>query len=354
MAYKLLYIEDLHPESIISDLNSQGIKVVPLNPSKFEDVFEIIVKGDYNAILIDFRLTSGTGKAVFDAPTVAQTQRTKNSTEGIHKPIFLISTEKNISAYYKDFTSNDLFDLSISKEVFQKDLTKYCQIFISFIDAYSTIEKSKFKLVDILKTNEALYSNLDYRIEESLNNHLFKSNTYKISKFIYKNIIKSIGVLIGEDVLAARLGVSIKSEGWENLKKIFDDASYKGIYSVPYNRWWAIEVERICLERLGINSLRRLKANQRIELLNKAGLNNLLPIDKLEFTESTNYWTICKHFKVPLDPIDGLELFQREIIPWQEKQYISMLAALRSSDYLEDVKAPDKKRFKEFTETLEK
>ena len=46
---------------------------------------------------------------------------------------------------------------------------------------------------------------------------------------------------------------------------------------------------------------------------------------------SSNYWTICKQTKLPLDPFDGIELLEEEFKPWQDKDYVSI------DGYLEDI-----------------
>lgn len=352
MAYKLLYIEDLDPGSINSDLTSQGFDVNHLNPSKLEDVMVTFEQEKYNAVLIDFRLSGGTGKAIFDAPTVAQTIRTKATFSHSHIPIFLITAEKNISSYYDDITSNDLFDLSVSKEVFQKHLDKYCNRLKSIIKAYEITQNEKFQLDKILGISNQYLEKIDYRIAEKLNIDHFKNNTFYVARFILNQIIRSVGMLIGEDILSARLGVSLKSGGWENLKKIFEKSKYTGVFSDTYNRWWGKHVEEICEKEFGIQSLRRLNAKQRNEALTKKGVNNLVSVELLEFAESTNFWTICLEIKEPIDPIDGLELAKRDLLPWQEKEYISVLAALRSSELLKYVKPMDKERFNEIAKAL--
>lgn len=344
MAYKILYIEDQNPESIMADLTNEGFEMRHHDPKIFEETVTLLNEENFDAILIDFRLTTGT--AIFDAPTIAQTARTRSSTtKGIkHTPIFLISTEQNISDYYDDITSNDLFDLSIKKEDLQKEMHKYSIKFKSIIDAYKCIEESKFDLNTILQNKDNIFK-LDYRIEEKVSNEHSKTNTYFVSKFIYNQIIRSIGQLIGDDVLAARLGVSKKSDGWEKLKNAFTKSKYTGIFSEAYERWWASSIEEFCSTEFGINSLRRLNGKQRIEVFNNFGFENLAPIENLQFSISTNFWTICSDLKYPIDPIDGLELNKRELCPWQDEEYISILAAFQSSDLLKFVKPMDKERF---------
>jgi hypothetical protein len=351
MVYKLLYVEDLDPGSIISDLKDNGFEIKHSSPTTFEKIEKDISESEFDGILLDFRLTQGSN-AVFDAPTIAQTQRTKSASTGRYFPIFLISTESNISSFYKDFTSSDLFDISVSKEHFQKNLTKYCGRLKDFIDSYNYINKVGFDLLQILDISRKDLDVLDYRLNERLGDPLMRVNTYKLSRLVYNTLIKLIGPLIGEDVLSARLGVAKTSEGWKKLLEAFESAKYKGVYSQSYNRWWASEIEKVCLEKFQIRGLRRLKAKEKTEHFSKLGFGQLSALEKLEFSESSNFWTICKQLKLPIDPIDGLELISKDTIPWQDKEYISMLAAMQSSDYLKIVKPGEYERFKEFVKTV--
>jgi hypothetical protein len=351
MAYKLLYIEDLDPSSIIADLKGCGFEMVHFSPTTFEKVISEISSENFSALLLDYRLTQG-GNAVFDAPTIAQTQRTKSSGNNNHFPIFLISTESNISSYYEDFTSNDLFDLSISKEQLQKNLPKYTVRLKDFIDSYQSIQTSQFNLPKILGIEEAEINILDTRLTEKLSDTHFKANTYKIARLIYHTLIRSIGALIGEDVLSARLGIDKGSDGWSNLRDAFGDAKYTGIYSKSYQRWWSSKIETISRDKFKIPSLRRLKAKERTRHFEQCGFANLKPPNKLQFSESTNFWTICKDLKLPIDPIDGLELIPKENVPWQDKEYISLLAAMKTSDFLSSVKPTEMDRFREFAKSV--
>ena len=352
MAYNLLYIEDLDPKSIVHELETKGFNVKHLNPSSFEESMKEISSIGCDAILIDFRLTSGA--AIFDAPTIAQTLRTKNTVYHKSIPIILVSSETRISDYYKDFTSQDLFDFSTSKEWFLKNIDKCVLRINSFINAYKKIETSEYNIGSILNVSAEELKQIDYRIIERVNSEVIKTDTHAFSSFICNELIKSIGLLIGEQVLAARLGVSIKSEGWDRLKENFIAFKYNGIFSDSYNRWWAYGIENWWLTNSGTDiGLRRLNAEQRVERIKAfTGIENLRAESKLDFSKSSNFWTICKSTFRPIDPIDGLELHQRELYAWQEKEYISILAGLESTELLNFVKPIDKRKLSEIQKSL--
>lgn len=329
MAYKILYIEDLDPGSIIHDLTSQGFEVTHYKPESFEATIQEV--NGYDLLLFDFRLTEST--AIFDAPTIAQTLRTINSEKHKDIPIVLISSEAKISDYYKDFTSQDLFDLSMTKDTLLKNLGKYSARFNSLIEAYQTIPGEKFDVLKILGLPEAPDS-LNYKIVEKLNRDMFKNDVFAFSSFILKNLIQSIGPLIGEDVLSARLGVSKKSEGWENLKSHFDNFKYQGIFSGSYNRWWSDGlIEWWKNHNEGINSLRRINAEQRMQIISEITKLSLSVQELTKYAKSTNYWTICKETHLPIDPSDGLELIKHDLYDWQEKEYLSVQAGLNPQKF---------------------
>lgn len=328
MAYKILYVEDLDPGSIVHDLERDGFEVKHHSPEDFEKT--LAETSSFDLLLLDFRLTAG--KAVFDAPTIAQTLRTVNSNAHKDIPIVLISSEGKIKDYYRDFTSQDLFDISLTKSDLLNNLVKYSQRFKSIIAAYKTIRDLKFNVESILAVPDGIQ--LDYRITKKLTSEIRSNDIYAFSNFVLNQIVASIGVLIGEDVLSSRLGISKDSEDWEKLKAILEFAKYKGIFSDSYNRWWADEILNWWKELANDEySLRRINAEQRVKKISeKTGLN-LIALNRTEYAQSSNFWTICKETSLPIDPIDGLELEAKFQLPWQEKEYLSLQAAVKPSKF---------------------
>lgn len=354
MSYKILYIEDLDPSSIVSEFASCGIEAIPFAPTSFEATILEMVKPEYDAIVLDFRLTKGIQSAVFDAPTLAQTIRTKTTVNHKFSPIFLISNETVISTYYKDFTSHDLFDYSNSKEWFLQNVKNFCNKLINFIDAYKIISSSEYSLQKILAASQIEFQFVDFRIIESLKSDFYNKDTFAVSSYIYNNIIKSINFLVGEDVLSARLGIKKSSPDWNLLLTILSDFKYKGIFANSHSRWWFHEIEDWWKNNSKLNvSLRRLNSEKRCnEIKHITGLNGLIPLEKIKYSQSDNFWNICKAKKVAIDPAEGLELFQKDLLPWQDKEYISMIAGLESVKLYKYVKPADKKRLSEFEKTI--
>jgi hypothetical protein len=352
MGFKILYVEDLKPDTYISELEARGFSVTHVDPDKFEDLIRAI--DSYQLLLLDFRLTSKT--AIFDAPTIAQTLRTKNSKNHLDIPIVLLSNEKKISDYYKDLTSQDLFDFSIAKDHFLGNVDKYSIRFQSLISAYDQVKKNNFNINSTLGISQEQSAQLDYRIKEKLKNDVFGDDIFAFSSFILNNLIKSIGPLIGEDVISARLGISKSSPDWQALISLFSKFKYSGIFSDSYNRWWSEELLRWWqVTSDGKSNLRRLNAEQRFDAIKKITKLDLILQPKLDYAKSSSFWTICQDTKRPIDPADGLELNRRELLAWQEAEYISVKAALSPDTYdaqsqplfLKYIKPQDKKRLSE-------
>lgn len=330
MAYKILYIEDLDPGSIVHDLGQNDFNVEHHSPKGFEET--ILKINGYDLLLFDFRLTEA--DALFDAPTIAQTLRTLNSKYHMDIPMVLISSEPNICDYYKDLTSQDLFDLSLTKRTLLENLEKYSKRFKSFINAYKTIKQKGFNVQEILKINEVEFKRLDYRVIEKMNDPIHSNDVFAFSSFIIKNLIQSFGLLLGEDVLSARLGVSKESKDWEDLKELLKGFKYDGVFSDSYNRWWSNGlIDWWKSNNDGDNNLRKLNAEQRVKKLVEITKLDLIVQPKTKYAKSSSYWTICKETSLPIDPIDGLELLKKDLLPWQETEYISMQAGLNPQKF---------------------
>lgn len=352
MDYKLLYIEDQSAESRESDLKDLGYIVNTLDPPK--DLGEILskIKPDTNALILDYRLTKGENNVCFDAPTIAQTLRSKHSENKFELPIILMSNENVITDYYKDFTSQDLFDFSLTKKEFIDDKIGFNKKLKSFIGTYSKIKEADFNLSKILDVEEEGNDLIHSRIFAKLD--IKKGDIFAFSDFIYSKIICSTGLLIDEDVLSARIGISKKSSEWKNILDSLNNCVYGGIFSDTYPRWWMSKIENWWVETIQCETpLRRLDASERMEIIkNKLSLTELEVVVKTTQSHSSNFWTVCKYSNAPLDPFDGIELL-KEYLPWQEKEYLSIDSALiKMDDYKNLLSAVDKKAIRELAHKL--
>lgn len=355
MTYKVLYIDDLETKSREQDIRNLGYEVKLYNPtSNLSDLFiELEDFKGVNASVLDYRLTKGENNACFDAPTIAQTLRTKHKEDLQDFPMVLMSNESiKVAEFDKDLTSQDLFDFVLTKEEFANNKSNFNKKLDSFIKTYETIKHTKFDLLKILdiEDDKILHS----RIKPSVIN--IGENISTLSTFVYYEIIRPIGTMIGEDVLSARLGVSKESEDWSKILEFLKPCLYTGVFSDYHTRWWMNKINTWWSDTISSkNSLRRLNAEERVELLkSNLHLEKLTPLIETKHSISSNFWTICKHSKKPIDPFDGIELLKDRQL-WQDKEYISIDSGLeKMDDYKNLVSKIDKKAIRDIVKTERK
>ncbi|KUJ75097.1 hypothetical protein AVO42_07010 [Thiomicrospira sp. XS5] len=349
MAFNILYIEDNDPATIKANLEETDIQVITHDPGDFEASIRKVTTNHIDLLLLDFTLSSKT--AIYEAPTIAQTIRTKNSENHRDLPIILISSEQNITKYYKDYTSQDLFDFSISKEEFLKNPQKYKIRLSSLVNVYrqisNTVRESK-SLLSLLNTPKDIEDKLNIRVKEFLDSEKCKQSTYIASDFILNHIVKPSGLLIGKDILAARLGISSESPGWCEVEEALVRYKYTGLFSDVYERWWSSGIEFWWKSFSPEHpSLKRLRSSERVSILKQSfNITGVVEAEKTQYSKSDSFWTICAKNYTPLDPIDGFEKnLNKE--PWEDKEYFSLIGA--SEVDLKELKLIDRQRYLDAT-----
>jgi len=351
MAYKILYIDDQDSSSRIKDFESIGFEVITHKPTNNFKEIEVKVREGIDALILDYKLTEGEGEqACFDAPTVAQFVRTLHVKDSSDIPIVLMSNQKfYTNNFKKDFTSQDLFDFTLTKGCFNDNKKAFGLKLNSFISAYSTIKSDKNLLLSLgLKKEDKIHSRLVLSYVKA------QKNIYKVSTLIYGDLISAIGVTIGEEVLAARLGIALDSPDWNSVIDSLKNSKYTGVFSDIKNRWWMEKVNSWWKEIISENtSLRRLDAEERVALIKgKLKLKNLTVAKKTKLSKSSNFWTICKYSKEAIDPFDGIELL-KDYLPWQEKEYLSIDTALLDRDEFKNlISKIDKKAIRDLASKL--
>ena len=334
---KYLYIDDENDKSVESirdgfnDVGNIEVELYPLNETRnFEDLKNRLITLEFDGLILDLRLDgTGPNRVGFSAPTLAQDLRTIQARKEIKSfPIILCSTSTKIRETYSvDKSSHDLFDYKFEKSA-SPNFIKFSEKLYSLAKWYDWLDKESKSINEVL--NRESLKDIDSRIYEKflLVETPFMANDY--AKFIINQLFHHSGALIKERTLAARLGIDIeKSEDWDKLKEVFSKTSYKGIFSNGWKRWWSdilIKEFKKMSEDLHLSSL---NAKQRVDILiEKTELKGLIPAEPIELCISTEFWTICEGHKKPLDPLEGLLVYEKsEIKPWQENKYISFHAA---------------------------
>lgn len=342
MGYKLLYFEDTPSESIKSDLEDHGFLIELCDTEDYNETLAKIDKKEYDGILLDYRLSSARGK--LDAPAYASYIRTEG--KGNISPIFLITNEEDLTIIKKDQACQNLFDCVMTKAELQKQIMRSCAKFNSFIDAYKLVMEKHYDLSSILGVDEMQISNfVDFRMIAALDRFKEENDIFGYVHLIYNHFIRSIGSLVGPDVLAARLGIS--KESLETIKEMIPGCSYKGIMSQCYERWWMPMILEFW-NTLSSEFLRYKTAKERVEIL-KDKLEVKLDVAEAGIPEeSTEFWTYCIVTHSPLDPMDGFIYNDRDMYDWEENHYISMRGALENPSLQKYLSKADQKEVRSY------
>jgi len=308
-------------------------------------------QGNLDGLLLDWHLQQETEAGDYSSASLATHLRVL-ATQGnlVDLPIVLCSAQDNFAINYKrDTTTHDLFDMVYSKNDLREDQTQL--EFIALANGYKVLNKAIKTACGILGIAQNEYESLDVRFQAEFNNFFeIKSPSHQIARFLLHEVIEYQGILVDENVLAARLGVDKSSPDWDKLKEILSSYQYKGVFDEAWERWWWFGVESWWKTNFAGKALRSSSASKRVEYLKESFmLQNLVPSAKTPRSKSDSFWTVCYYAGTPLDTIDGFTLLQDETIKaWQEKRYVSLDYALENKVAIATIEKP---RFTKLKET---
>lgn len=342
-----MYLEDLSPDSIVSEMENQGLQIETVDMGNENEVNNALADDRFQAYLMDYRLTSRNGRR--NAPELAGRLRTqaKAGEITIEVPIILITEEEQLRILRLPNENQDQYDLVMSKKDFLENAPQSAELIRSFVEAYSTVSKNRDNLATILgiSTDEKNVL-VDYRLESEFEK--LKDDVFLSSQFLYNFFVCSTGSLIDDKVLAARLGVDIEQSGesWERFKDLLikEGCNYSGIMCNAYSKWWMEKVKFWWDKTFPeMKALRYVDAETRVEQLNtKTGLKFVVA-EPIETDMSHEYWNICVATGRPLDPSDGYVCNRRFKREWEEDDYISLKGALDVPKYQEYLSKIDRR-----------
>ncbi|MDO8268663.1 MAG: hypothetical protein Q7T32_12650 [Moraxellaceae bacterium] len=349
-AIKYLCVDD-QPGSGIEDLlrglAEDGVVVFQrITPSEIGGQVDAIVghaqaaRADGFGLLLDLRLDEELdaqgNKVSYRGPTLAQELRTRMYEGAIFSfPIALWSINaKFITSFYGDDTSHDLFDGVYGKdEEINSVPARVAKELSDLVMGYREIDQRREKrsgpqeLIGLSPgDNLALYGDFIDELKVALD-----SSTHQVAQLLRKELVLASGLLVDDGLLAARLGVDrcLSVEPWERLKAIIEFSKYSGPFSDAWPRWWWFRVDSWWLEIFGgKSSLRRLTADQRVDLLNKKFDLELCVAAPMADGCSSKFFSLCVATGAPIDPADGLRVVSSNRKSWQDVGYVSIGAAL--------------------------
>jgi hypothetical protein len=343
MEILFLYIDDDKVQTSkekVQGFEQKGRLTIVPNQHKgtWEEQLKFIKENEnsMNGLILDLRLddfpNEETKYADFRGTSLAQEIRTRQKeTALISFPIVLFSANDKLEQSLEN-SGKDLFDICIDKSKVNTDtFTIITPRLISLAEGYISLKDNK----DISKILNIDIDLIDERFVSELY-QLLNNPVHIISQFIIYELIEKQGLLIDEQILAARLGIDIiTSQDWEKVKESLSSAKYTGVFSEGWQRWWMPLAEIWWKETIKAETyLRSTPATERVELIKNAlQLENLQSAEKIDKADSEEFWTVCKGYNLPLDPVDGLIIKgQEKLYPWQEPEYVSVDAALKSKN----------------------
>jgi hypothetical protein len=343
MEIHYLYIDDDKVQTSkekVQGFEQQGRLTIVPNQHKgsWEEQLKFIKENEssMSGLILDLRLddfpNEDTKYADFRGTSLAQEIRTRQKeTALISFPIVLFSANDKLEQSLEN-SGKDLFDICIDKSninVYSFDI--YTPRLISLAEGYKFLSGNK----DVAKILDIDISVIDDRFVSELS-QLLNNPVHIISQFIIYELIEKQGLLINEQVLAARLGIDIaNSPDWGKVKETLSATKYAGVFSGGWQRWWMPLVEKWWNETVKTEIyLRSTPATEKVKIIKEALLlDNLQAAPKIEKADSEEFWTVCKGYDKPLDPVDGLIIDgQEKLYPWQEPEYVSVDAALKSKN----------------------
>lgn len=372
MRIKFKYLDDeerdlVEPFALALSNKELGVVVEFENPKEYSEQMDELKQGGFDGLILDWRLDLIPvidGKSVkYRASTIAQEMRSIASEKHeLEIPIVLLSTfDKLQQSYERDETSHDLFDRIYIKEKVGEEAQSISAELCALVNGYHRIiaaRNSRVPLYQLLGLQEQYANVLDVRMQEIFPEDDPKP-AHKYALFILKELIDVSGPLIDEFVMAARLGIDIEqSKDWEHLKgEVLSSCAYKGPFGEAWPRWWGILLDQWWGTLEGVTEpLPFLNAAIRVEILKKnTQLGALQAAKPFEQGYSSKFWTICQARKRPLDPMNGFMIQSREQYPWQERQYVSKIAALHREKFSEGLKIHvlEKENYFDYVEEME-
>ena len=367
MEIQFLYIDDdkvINAEEKIQGFEQEGrLSISPKqHKGSWEEQLKFIKENEakMNGLILDLRLDDFPNekgeRADFRGTSLAQEIRTRQKENEFKSfPIILFSANSKLKKSLEN-SGKDLFDICIEKEVNVNSFKIITPQLISLAEGYIFLtdnnDISKILNIDVNKIDERFVSELS----QSLSNPV-----HIVSQFLIYELIEKQGLLVNEHILAARLGIDIEnSQDWEKVKESLSFTKYTGVFTEGWKRWWMFLIESWWSDTIEAESyLRSTPAKERVTLIKKAlKLEKIQSAQKIEKADSEEYWTICKGYNRPLDPVDGLIIKgQEKLYPWQEPEYVSIDAALKSKNkdnVWKNVAKLEEGRLREFQEIYKK
>ncbi|HDM8167584.1 TPA: hypothetical protein P0E23_000164 [Vibrio harveyi] len=357
MPINYLYIDDEKTEvleSMTSSITSKSNDQLEISHTQvlgtLGEAINYIQKhqDEFKGIIIDqdLKAESEEGKkADYYGTTLAQQLRTDMAISRSDRrapsqlktmPLVLMSNEDVIvKSFVPDDSSKNLFDFVVNKTSLRESSAQLrtANVLRDLVDAYD-VANSLFKVDGelndeeiclILQVDKQRYEYIDSRFLDYIKPKA--NDPHALVGSIYSSLVQSAGMLVTEDMLKTKLGISGDSDGWEKLKEeCFKPYLYHGPFGRVKERWWFSGIEDWWYDLHPEDVLQSLTAKERVEILvEKFGFGDLEAISsRYSGDESEYYWVNCVLSGLPLDPFDGLRVRDPDAKAWEQVKYMDL------------------------------
>ncbi|WP_133473827.1 hypothetical protein [Sediminibacterium goheungense] len=304
----------------------------------------------YDGIIIDWELTNQSQAAKegsheaedvdFSAESLAEHLRVNAAKKNVKDiPIIICSADKNkafSNLKNRELTRRDIFDLTyIKNDLFVKHVSESERQLFNLAIVYKLLQQSAFDVKAALDLSADELDFLDIRFLDTLEKISTTNTTHDLVYFLLQEFLLPEGLLINEQIVAARLGVDIEKSGdsWNKIKEVLveEQICYKGLLSIGWSTYWSFKLVK-WWNAISDKDLRTTSASTRVQVLNEKYGTTLIPAEKIKFCSSDEFWTVCKGTRRPLDPINGFIIGDYTSNPWLEVEYVSAYAELEKED----------------------
>jgi hypothetical protein len=273
MTTKFYYIDDdPNSQNKVQGFENEDLDIVAMqHKDSWEEEFSFLndEKDHFDGIILDLKLddlpNSNGKRADFRGTSLAQEIRTRQKEGSMNSfPIILFSANDKTQQALEN-SGKDLFDILINKSMLDDiAFSRFTPQLIDLSDGYKRLTDSSLAIInEVLQIDEMI---LDSRFVGEYNKN--KGCPVHIqSRFLITEFLTKQGLVIDEDVLAARLGIDkSNSDDWPNLLKRLSEAKYQGVFCNGWPRWWMQLVEQWWTETIKAETfLRSTPAAERVE-----------------------------------------------------------------------------------------
>lgn len=314
----------------INESNVVHVDVFPLAKFKEFDKLTQQLRNEWNDIdglILDLKLNGGGDDSTkFTATSLAQWISSYVVVDHKEaKPIVLLSNDLQCANFKADITSHDLFDMVLERSG-GLDWKEFARKLAVLADDYDELNQSKEKNLSEFLQNDSIDTSSTY-FAPFLEPAVF--NVSQFASFVLNDLFIHPGLLISEELLAARYGVDMDKSGtaWNNFKtKYLGVAQYRGMFGRIAERYWSKKAQEVFAQITKGKNAASMTTIQRVTSLKTYSeeAKDLVAYEPSDKDISTYCWAIDEVTKKPLDSSTGY-MIQEEggLKSWQEPRFLS-------------------------------